>query len=119
MYPLSTGQNVQKFITLLKTICKQLMHSLQSTYKTSHFTHWHKTASNCKKKKEKKRKIKLHCRNRIHTGKVISHFSMQYGCIHDQHPHSNAEPRELVSISTNSNLICTIIYFNHSKKKLH
>ncbi len=46
---------------------------------------------------------------------------MQYGCIHDQHLHSNAELRELVSISTNSKW-CTIIYFNHSKnciKLLH
>ncbi len=43
---------------------------------------------------------------------------MQYGCIHDQHPHSNAESRELVSISTNSKL-CTIIYLIHSKNGIN
>ncbi len=39
---------------------------------------------------------------------------MQYGGMHDLHPHFNAESRELVSIRANSKL-CTIIYFNHSK----
>lgn len=43
---------------------------------------------------------------------------MQYSCIHDQHPHSNAESRELVSISTNSKL-WTIIYFSHCKNRIN